>query len=223
MKNYSVFDIVGPNMIGPSSSHTAGAARIGKLASKIAGGEIVDVKFLLHGSFASTYRGHGTDKALVGGILGFSPEDERIKTSFELAKEKGISFEFIATDLGDTAHPNTAKVVMTLKSGEVVEVVGASIGGGNVKINEINGLQLEFTGQYVTLIVEQNDLPGAAAHITKCLAETNVNIAFMRIYRHGKGEIANTIIEADEDINLEVVEMIKSNKALIRNAFVIKM
>ena len=133
-KDYSVFDIVGPNMIGPSSSHTAGAARLGKVASKIAGKSIKEVKFLLHGSFAETYKGHGTDKALVGGILGFEPDDARIKYSFKLAQDAGVKFEFIKSNLGDDVHPNTVKMEMLLEDGSKSSLEGASIGGGNIKL-----------------------------------------------------------------------------------------
>ncbi|KXZ40119.1 L-serine dehydratase [Alkalithermobacter thermoalcaliphilus JW-YL-7 = DSM 7308] len=221
MKNYSIFDIVGPNMIGPSSSHTAGAARLGRVGYKIASEEIVKVVFYLHGSFAQTYKGHGTDKALIGGILGFAPDDERIRDSFDIAKEKGLEFEFIPTDLGDE-HPNTVKMIITTISGKTIEIVGASIGGGNIKITQMNGLKLEFTGAYPTLIVKQRDLPGAAAHITRCLSNRNVNIAFMSIYRQEKGNEAFTIIEADDDINEHIVEDILKNKDLIKDAFIIK-
>ncbi|OPJ55571.1 L-serine ammonia-lyase, iron-sulfur-dependent subunit beta [Alkalithermobacter paradoxus] len=222
MKNYSIFDIVGPNMIGPSSSHTAGAARLGRVGYKIAGEKITNVKFYLHGSFAQTYKGHGTDKALVGGILGFAPDDERIRNSFQIAKESGLDFEFITVDLGDDYHPNTAKIEITTESGKKLEIVGASIGGGNIKVTQMNGLKLEFTGAYPTLIVKQRDLPGAATHITSCLSKNNINIAFMSIYRQEKGNEAFTIIEADDDIHENIVKDILSNEDLIKDAFIIK-
>jgi len=152
-KDYSVFDIVGPNMIGPSSSHTAGAARLGKTASKIAGKPVKEVKFLLHGSFAETYKGHGTDKAIVGGILGFQPDDARIKESFELAEQAGVKFEFIKTDLGDNVHPNTVKIEMVLEDGSKSTVMGASIGGGNIKLTEMDGLALDFNGALSVCII----------------------------------------------------------------------
>lgn len=221
MKNYSIFDVVGPRMIGPSSSHTAGAARIAIAASKIAKGSIKEVKFYLHGSFAQTYKGHGTDKALVGGILGFSTEDERIRNSFEIADQKGIKYEFIPTDLGDEFHPNTVKMIITKEDDSKVEIIGESIGGGNIKIVGINGLDIEFTGEYYTLIVKQWDMPGAAAHITNCVAQNDVNIAFMRIYREEKGNNAFTIIEADEPICQKAIDDIKSNTQLIQDAFVV--
>ena len=162
-KDYSVFDVVGPNMIGPSSSHTAGAARLGKSASKIAGKPVKEVKFLLHGSFAETYKGHGTDKALVGGILGFDPDDARIKHSFELAKEQGVKFEFIKTDLGENVHPNTVKMEMILEDGSKSSVMGASIGGGNIKLTEMDGLALDFNGARSAVVLEIKDIPGAIA------------------------------------------------------------
>lgn len=208
MKDYSMFDVVGPNMIGPSSSHTAGACRLGKVACKIAGEGIQEVTFLLHGSFAKTYRGHGTDKALVGGILGFDPDDERIRNSFEIAEKEGIYFKFIEENLGEV-HANTAKIIVKKHDGSQVEVLGSSIGGGNVVIKEINGLELEFTGEYVTLIISHIDKPGIIAKVSTILAEHNINIAFMRVYRHEKGEKAFMIIETDDDITSHVIDDLK--------------
>ena len=138
MNNLCVFDILGPVMVGPSSSHTAGAARLGKVAIVVAGEKIVDVKFMLHGSFAKTYKGHGTDKALIAGILGMQPDDERLRASLLIAKQEGLNFEFIERDLGDY-HPNTVKFIMTGESGKVCEVLGSSIGGGSIEIVEVNG------------------------------------------------------------------------------------
>ncbi|AOY76877.1 L-serine ammonia-lyase, iron-sulfur-dependent subunit beta [Clostridium formicaceticum] len=208
MKDYSIFDIVGPNMIGPSSSHTAGACRLGKVAHKIAGGSIKEVTFLLHGSFAKTYRGHGTDKALVGGILGFDPDDERLRRSFDIATEEGIIFHFVEEDLGEV-HPNTAKIVMKKENNTMVEILGSSIGGGNIVVKEINGLELEFTGEYTTIIISHIDKPGVIAKVSAILAEYRINIAFMRVYRHDKGQKAFMIIETDDAIAEEVIEDIK--------------
>lgn len=219
MKDYSIFDIVGPNMIGPSSSHTAGACRLGKVAYKISEGNIKEVTFLLHGSFATTYRGHGTDKALVGGILGFDPDDERIKGSFEKAREKGIDFKFVMEDLGDV-HPNTVKIIVTKNGGNIVEILGSSIGGGNIIVTEINGLELEFTGEYTTLIISHIDKPGVIAKVTAILSQYNVNIAFMRVYRHGKGQNAFMIIETDDHVNGGAVEDIKMVQYVV-NAYLV--
>lgn len=220
MKEFSIFDVVGPNMIGPSSSHTAGACRIGKAAFKISSEDIKKVTFLLHGSFAKTYRGHGTDKALIGGILGFDPDDERIKHSFDLAKEKGIEFAFQEEDLGEV-HPNTVKIIVQKSDGETVELIGSSIGGGNIVITEINGLELEFTGEYETLIISHEDKPGVIAKVTAVLALYDINIAFMRVYRYSKGQNAFMIIEADNKISNEIVAYIKKTIPEVPQAFLV--
>lgn len=220
MKEYSIFDVVGPNMIGPSSSHTAGACRIGKAAYKIAGENIKKATFLLHGSFGKTYRGHGTDKALVAGILGFDPDDERIKHSFELAKEKEIEYIFKEEDLGDV-HPNTVEILIETNSGGKVQLVGSSIGGGNIKITQVNGLELEFTGEYPTLVISHIDKPGVIAKVTAALEKYNINIAFMRVYRHSKGQNAFMIIEADDDISMEIVKYIKDTIQEVPEAYLV--
>ncbi|WZL71557.1 L-serine ammonia-lyase, iron-sulfur-dependent subunit beta [Clostridiaceae bacterium 35-E11] len=209
MKNYSAFDVIGPRMIGPSSSHTAGAARLGKVARKISRNEIQKVIFMLHGSFAKTYRGHGTDKALVAGILGMEPNDENLKKSMEIAKRKGLEYKFVETDLGD-AHPNTVKIIMTDQEGHQSEIVGASIGGGNIKVTQINGLTVEFTGEYPTLVVRQIDQPGVIANVTKILGNFKINVAFMQVFRQKKGKDAFMIIETDHEIAKEVVEQVKA-------------
>lgn len=220
MKEYSMFDIVGPNMIGPSSSHTAGACRIGKTAYKIAGEDIKKATFILHGSFAKTYRGHGTDKALVGGILGFDPDDERIRDSFQLAEKKNIEIVFLEEDLGE-AHPNTAKVIVERSNGETIEIIGSSIGGGNIVVTEINGLELEFTGEYVTLIISHVDKPGVIAKVTAVLALYDINIAFMRVYRYSRGQNAFMIIETDDEIREEIVSYIKKTIPEIPQAYLV--
>ncbi|ABW19282.1 L-serine ammonia-lyase, iron-sulfur-dependent subunit beta [Alkaliphilus oremlandii] len=220
MKEYSIFDVVGPNMIGPSSSHTAGACRIGKAANKMAGSHMKKVTFLLHGSFAKTYRGHGTDKALVGGILGFDPDDERIKDSFDLAKEKGIDFSFQERNLGDV-HSNTVKIIIEKEDSETLELQGSSIGGGNIVINEINGLEIKFTGEYDTLIVSHTDKPGVIAKVTAVLALYDINIAFMRVYRYTKGQNAFMIIETDNEIAPEIVTYIKKTIPEVPQAYLV--
>lgn len=205
MKNYSAFDVIGPRMIGPSSSHTAGAARLGKVARKICEGEVQNVIFMLHGSFAKTYRGHGTDKALLAGILGMEPDDKNLRYSMEIAKNKGLDYQFIETDLGDV-HPNTVKIMMINKEGNQSEIRGSSIGGGNIKITQINGLDVEFTGEYPTLIIRQNDRPGVIAKVTKIMSNFKINIAFMRVFRQNKGKDAFMFIETDHLIPKDVIE-----------------
>lgn len=204
----SVFDVLGPNMIGPSSSHTAGAAVIAYLAQKMIAPPIRKVDFTLYGSFAKTYRGHGTDHALVGGIMGFTTDDVRIRDSFAIAEERGIDFRFIPNETETDIHPNTVDVRMENAAGTVMTIRGESLGGGKVRISRINGVEVDFSGEYSTVIVTQKDKPGVVAHITKVLSDRNVNIAFMRLFRESKGNTAYTIVESDgrlpEDIEPEL-------------------
>lgn len=209
MKSVGVFDILGPIMIGPSSSHTAGAARLGKVARSVAGEEISEVTFLLHGSFGKTYKGHGTDRALVAGILGMEPSDKRLRTSMDIAKEVGLKYIFKEADLGDE-HPNTVKFIMKTKSGSHCEVMGSSIGGGSIKITEVNGNRVQFTGEYPTLIISQKDVPGVVSNVTAFLYEKEINIAFMSVFRKQKGQIATMIFELDNPIGKEIIENIKT-------------
>ena len=212
MKNYSVFDILGPVMIGPSSSHTAGAARIGKIARELADDSFYKVSFHLHGSFAKTYRGHGTDKALVAGILGLDPSDERIKDSFELAKKNNIQIEFIEADLG-YVHPNTVKIVFHYKYKEDFYVIGSSIGGGNVNIININGNEVSFTGDYPTILAKYRDRKGVISEISTILSNHNINIATMNVTRENK--IATMITELDSPIDEKIIEEISSLSEMI--------
>lgn len=209
MRKYSAFDIIGPAMIGPSSSHTAGAARLGKVARTIAGYDIKSVKFLLHGSFAMTYKGHGTDRALAAGILGMDPCDERLRDALEIAKSLDVKLEFIGSDLGDV-HPNTVKFIITKDDDSVVEIMGSSIGGGNIIITEIDGDPLEFTGQYPTLLIKHRDIPGMVSKVTTLMYENNINIAFMRVFRSSKGEQATMMFETDNVIPQSVVGKMSS-------------
>lgn len=207
----SLFDVIGPNMVGPSSSHTAGAASMALLARRLFPGKIKRVRFILYGSFAQTYRGHGTDRALLGGIMGFQTDDLRIRDSLALACEQGLKYEFIMSDkLGDE-HPNTADMEMEGTHGEHLFVRGVSLGGGKVKIVRLNQIEVDFTGEYSTLVVSQTDKPGVVAHITKALSEKNVNIAFMRLYREERGARAYTIVESDEKIPEDVTDKIREN------------
>lgn len=207
-KKYGIFDIIGPVMIGPSSSHTAGAARIGRIARLIAGSEVVKADFVLHGSFSKTYRGHGTDRALVAGLLGMLPDDDRLRDSMELAKEAGISISFREGNLGDV-HPNTVRVDMMLIDGETVSVTGSSIGGGAVLITRIGDEDVQFTGNYPTLLITHTDAPGVVAHVTRLLYEAGINIAFMSVFRSQRGKSATMIFETDENISDETLEKLK--------------
>ncbi|GAA0737670.1 L-serine ammonia-lyase, iron-sulfur-dependent subunit beta [Clostridium oceanicum] len=208
MKEYSVFDVIGPVMIGPSSSHTAGAARLAKVAASIAGGNIKEVKFLLHGSFAKTYKGHGTDKALIAGILNMDPWDENLKNSFEIADKMGIKYQFIETDLGDI-HPNTVKFIITKKDGKVTEIIGSSIGGGNIVITELDGQSIEFTGNNPTIITHHKDVPGIISKISTMMYSEDINIATMKVLRIVKGLEATMTFETDGQISSTIIEKIK--------------
>ena len=212
MSFISVFDVLGPNMIGPSSSHTAGAAKIAYLAQKMITGPLMQVDFTLYGSFARTYRGHGTDRALLGGMMGFTTDDMRIRNSFEIAEERGIAFQFQPNEEETEVHPNTVDIHMVNKAGQEMTVRGESLGGGKVRISRINKVQVDFTGEYSAVIVIQKDRPGVVAHITKALSDRNVNIAFMRLFREGKGDVAYTIVESDGHLPENIREELLKNE-----------
>jgi len=192
----NVFDIVGPVMVGPSSSHTAGPVRIGNVARKILGAEPIEIAVKFHGSFAKTYAGHGSDRAIIGGMLGFLPDDSRIRDSLKIAAERGIAFKFETVELAN-AHPNTLIVEALEATGGKVFVLGESVGGGNIIIRQINNTLVEFTGQYDTLVIAHHDAPGAISLVTNLLSIRQINIASMKMYRSHKGGEAIMIIETD--------------------------
>lgn len=207
----SVFDVLGPNMIGPSSSHTAGAEIIAFLAQKMITPPLRRVNFTLYGSFAKTYHGHGTDRALLGGIMGFSADDTRIRDSFQIAAQRGLAYSFTPNETETDIHPNTVDIRMENAAGQVMTVRGESLGGGKVRIVRINGVKVDFSGEYNALIVVQQDKPGVVAHITNILSEHNVNIAFMRLFREAKGHAAYTIVESDERLPEGVDALLRQN------------
>jgi L-serine dehydratase len=192
-----VFDIIGPVMIGPSSSHTAGAVKLGRIARQLFGAQPTAAEITLHGSFAMTGPGHGTDLAIVAGLLGFSPDDARIRQSLKLAKDIGLSVSF-KTGYIRNSHPNTTNIELS-DGKKCLSVTGSSIGGGNVTITSIDGLNVEFTGQYNTLVVEHKDTPGVVAAVSSLLAADLINIASMRMYRSHLGGKAIMIIETDSE------------------------
>ena len=208
MNEIGTFDILGPNMIGPSSSHTAGALRIAFVAGRMVE-RAVSVKFVLYGSFARTYHGHGTDRALVGGILGYHPDDERIRDSFEHAKEAGLAFSFEENFTDKEIYPNTVDIYVTDKDGSVVSLRGKSIGGGNAVITRLNGVDVELTGNYCTLVVEHVDKKGTLAFVTTVLSGYDLNIGSLRLYRESKGKRAYAIIEVDTNVSNQVVSALK--------------
>lgn len=187
-------------MIGPSSSHTAGAVRIGRIARALLGDEPVSARIGLFGSFAKTYKGHGTDKALVGGILGMEPDDIRIRDSLALATSQGLRCSFEEIFL-ENAHPNTAAIDLTGKEGSSVSIQGSSVGGGNILISRINGLEVELTGQSVSLIVLHEDTPGIIATVTNFIAAQGVNIGSLRLTRDQRGGLAVMTVEVDSPIS----------------------
>ncbi len=198
-----VFDIIGPIMIGPSSSHTAGAVRIGKYARTILGREPVKAVIRFSGSFAKTYRGHGTDRAIIAGILNMDTDDDRIPESMELAKTWGIEFSFEEEDIDDT-HPNTALVYLEDLEGKCVTVQGSSIGGGNIIINKINETVVSLNGKADTLIITHDDVPGVVAEITRVITEYDANIHGLSLCRNYKGGQSVITVELDGDIPLEI-------------------
>lgn len=173
-------------MVGPSSSHTAGAVRIGYIAGKLMGEPIAKAEILLYGSFLATGKGHGTRKALVAGLLGMKPDDMRIPNSFEIAKEHGIEVVFGESTLRE-AHPNTAQILLTSVTGKKLEIVGESLGGSRINIAQIDGITTNFSGDYPTLVVHNMDQPGHVAEVTSMLAHKSVNIATMQLYRANRG------------------------------------
>ncbi len=217
----SVFDVLGPNMIGPSSSHTAGAALIAGLARKIAGGSVQKAVFTLYGSFAKTYQGHGTDRALLGGIMGFGTDDIRIRDSFRIAGEQGVEYQFFVNESEEEVHPNTVDISITTKQGHTIAVRGESLGGGKVRIVQINGVEVDFTGEYSSVIVIHQDKPGVAAHVTKCLSGRGVNIAFMRVFRETKGHTAYMIVESDGRLPDDISEELMKNEN-VRNVMAVQ-
>lgn len=212
MKDYSVFDILGPIMIGPSSSHTAGAARLARISKEIAGDGFYEVRVMLHGSFAKTYKGHGTDKALVGGILGMDPDDENIRTSLEKAKEKNINVSFEEIDLG-YFHPNTVKLIFKYRDKEDFYIIGSSIGGGNIVVVDINNNIVNFTANKPTLLLKYKDRKGVISEVGSIFSTNDFNIASMKVTREKK--IATMICELDSPIDAKSIDDIKNLKDIL--------
>lgn len=215
MANIRIFDVLGPIMIGPSSSHTAGAARLGKIARTIVNKPIKDVTFLLHGSFKETYKGHGTDRALVAGILGMMPDDERLRDALLIAEKEGLEVHFLPADLGQV-HPNTVKILMTDCDDINWEVLGSSIGGGLVEIYEINGNKVKITGEYPTIITCHDDIPGTVSKVSTLFYDNDINIAHMTLVRSQKGKDATMTFEVDNNVSEELIAAIKAVEGVNR-------
>jgi L-serine dehydratase len=206
----SIFDILGPIMIGPSSSHTAGASRIGSIARQLLNDKPVKAVVTLYNSFAKTHKGHGTDRAIIGGILGFGPDDVRIRNSFELARQEGLEWEFKIVGGHNKFHSNTARIHLKGQGGGTVELTGASLGGGRIKIQEIEGFPVDFSAHTHTIVIIADDIPGSIKNISGAIAEKGINIANMYVSRDEK--LANMVIEVDQAIDRETLKKIESFK-----------
>lgn len=204
----NIFDIMGPVMVGPSSSHTAGAVKIGYISRKLLGEEPAEAKILLYGSFLTTGKGHGTRKALVAGLLGMHPDDTRIPDAVDIAQKRGMKLEWGEAVL-KKAHPNTAQLFLTGGSGRTLEVIGQSLGGSRINIAEIDGIDTNFSGDYPTLVVHNQDQPGHVSEVTSMLAHKGVNIATMQLYRAGRGGEAVMVIECDQEVPQEGIDWLK--------------
>jgi L-serine dehydratase len=205
----SLLDIIGPVMVGPSSSHTAGACRLGLLARCLVGGTPEKAHIELHGSFARTGEGHGTDKALVGGLMGFRPVVERLRTALEIMEREGLDYQFEKTSLGDDAHPNTVRITLE-RGGRSSQMVGASLGAGRVLVTEIDGYPVEVSGNLHTIVLVANDVKGSVARIAGILADANVNIATLKLSRKERGGDAFMVIEVDDQPGEEVRDSIRT-------------
>ena len=204
----NIFDIIGPVMIGPSSSHTAGACRIGLVARKLLSSNPVRANITFAGSFAKTYHGHGTDKAVIAGILGMLPDDLRLPDSLRLAKEAGLEYSIETADLAK-CHPNTAIIRLFGSDGTEVEIEGASIGGGNILISKLNGMLSAFTGENNTVIVAHTDAPGVIADVASAFAMFEINIGSFRLARPHKGHQAIMTLEIDSEATPQILELLK--------------
>lgn len=213
----SIFDIIGPVMIGPSSSHTAGADRMGRLAKQILGEDVLEAKIYLHGSFGLTWKGHGTDKAILAGLLGYDTDDENIRISYELAKKAGLKYEFIPTTLPDAFHPNSILLEVKGKTNKA-SILCSSIGGGVIILDKVNQIEVHYKGEYPTLVILNKDTPGVAANITNIISKYGINIETMSVTpnreKGDKKEHAVTVIGLSKEIDNTVLDEIKKIESI---------
>ncbi len=205
----NIFDIVGPVMVGPSSSHTAGAVKIGRVARKLLGEEVSEAEILFYGSFLATGKGHGTDKAIVAGLMGYASDDRRIPESLTEARKRGMQISYGKLELAD-AHPNTVKLILKGVTGRTLEILASSVGGGRIAVNEIDGMPATFGAELPTLVIHNEDKPGLVAHVTALLQDYSINIATMQLYRSGRGDQAVMVIECDQSVAPPVTEAVKT-------------
>ncbi len=211
----NIFDIMGPIMVGPSSSHTAGAARMGRVARHLLGAQPVRAEIALHGSFAATGAGHGTDRAIVAGLLDLTPDHTDIPNSFRLAREAGMEVVIRTVELRD-AHPNTAVLTLTHPDGRTLEVTGASLGGGRIRITSIDGMDAAFSGDLPTLIIRNEDKPGIVSEVSAVLSRRGANIATMQLYRDRRGGLAVMVIECDEPLHPQLRGQLMAIDGVVR-------
>ena len=214
-----IFDLIGPIMVGPSSSHTAGAVRIGLACRRILGEEIAEADITLSGSFAATGRGHGTDKAIVAGLLGMAPDDVRVPDSFAYAQEKGLLFSFAFGDI-PLAHPNTARLVLKGVKGAEADIEAASLGGGRIEIRRLGDMSLRFSAEQPTLIIRNEDRPGNVADVSRILSEGKINIATFQVNRNSRGGEAVMVIECDTPPDETLLRRIRALPGILRAVYV---
>lgn len=214
----NIFEILGPVMVGPSSSHTAGAVRIGYVCRKLMGEKIVTADIELYGSFLLTGKGHGTPQAIVAGLLGMTPDDARIPDSFEIAKAQGLKFTIGEAKLKE-AHPNSVLLKLTGESGKQLEVIGESLGGSIINIAQIDGLPANISGDYPTLIASNMDVPGMVAKVSEVLFEAKINIAQMHLYRASRGKNSVLIAECDQEIENKTLNDIRDLDGIMKVSY----
>lgn len=214
----NIFDILGPVMVGPSSSHTAGAARIGLMARKLFGAQPEKATVYLHGSFSATGKGHGTDRALIAGLLGMGPDDLRIPNSFQEAKDRGMDFQIIHKELKG-AHPNTALIEMETEGKKSLRVQAHSVGGGRICVSKLGDVDVKFSGESNTLIIRNVDQPGRITEVSKALSKENVNIATMQVFRDKRGGLAVMVVETDQKVSQEIIQELEEKEGILRVMF----
>lgn len=220
MSDYTIFDILGPIMVGPSSSHTAGACKIANTAVKICPRKFKKVEFILHGSFAMTYQGHGTDRALLAGIMGFDTYDPRIKNSIEIANEKGLNYEFKTQDLGESYHPNTVKIVFTYDDDSSEYIIASSIGGGAINVVNINGVSLNFRGEFPVILLQYHEQKGIIAMVSTLLFDRGYNIESMNTKKDTLKNIVTLTVEIDRSLDMDLQEKILKSERFIFSKYV---
>lgn len=208
-----VFDIIGPVMVGPSSSHTAGAARLGRLARELLGENVQKARLVFYGSFAKTYRGHGTDRACVAGLLGWGPDDPRLRNALQEAADLDLDLEIIPSD-EEAIHPNTVRFYLQGFSGKQIELLGVSVGGGRIRMLEFDGYTIDLDGASHTLITSHTDQPGIVAFVAQILAAESINISAMRVFRKERRRLAMMFIETDTEVDQALLAHIGSHPAI---------